>query len=210
MKVLLTILAVIIVVVGAIAVWGIALDTEENVTMQQPTTTTPTNNRTNSGTVANTAPAGFHWVSSTEAMVRLVVPNGATTSAPTENRYEVTFLGPNNEPATEIQDGFVLTIYHNQSVSNAQILSEYTQDVIDQIESQQLAVGSQRATITIAGTSAVRFMHETQLGNTTTRLALLPEPGRAYEISYSVHGTRTPVYQGMISTMLDSLKILSF
>lgn len=156
---------------------------------------------------ADTLFVGYTAYANEEFGFSLMYPETGSVTSEGANRIKFMLLGPDNEPATEITDGFIFTVYRNPSAiaDNAQAYAEALVADIKQDPTgrEKLSEPERRE---VAGMEAWRYRMRTVLGTVATVYAFVPEQGRAYKVTYSISGTG---YENIVNTMLASLSFFS-
>lgn len=148
---------------------------------------------------------GWKKYTNTEEGFSLQVPAGASTSTEA-GRVKVTFLGPNNEPQTEIVDGFTFYVRKLQ-ISEEQNLREKAEEARED-RFEELEVLEQIEEISVEDKEGYKFVLESALGGSVDYLVLpTEESNEAFVISYSIKGEDDDreEYQGMVNRMLSTL-----
>lgn len=124
-------------------------------------------------------------------------PKGARVSRDGADSVTFTVLGPENEAASEISDGFIVTVIHDAHVS-APTLNAYAEKV--------RADGAPSADrVRVGGHRALRYQSRSELGATVDHWLFLPASGAHYQVTATVSGPARD-YQAQISAMLASLR----
>jgi len=126
----------------------------------------------------------------------IVHPRGARVSSEGANRVKFTVLGPANEAASEITDGFSVIVQRKRS--SAETLAGYArqQRPGEAVSAESVRVGPHRAW---------RYRETSELGQTVTHWLFMPAAGRAYHVSAIVSGAESQ-YREQLQAMLASLQ----
>jgi len=160
---------------------------------------------------SSNVPIGYKLYENTELGFSILVPNDAIISKSNNNRIEIKFLGTDNEPATEIQDGFILTIFKDNLNKIYDSTLTYAEDALEETRSN----GESQITQTlqareVGGIEAYRYSYTTALGNEATEYVFLPDKFETgYKISYTAIDPNTVGYREIILNMLESVKFNS-
>lgn len=124
-------------------------------------------------------------------------PKGARVSRDAAESVTFAVLGPENEAASEISDGFVLTVIHDAR-SSAPTLDAYAEAV--------RADGAPSADrVTVGGQQALRYQSRSELGDTVGHWLFMPASGDHYHVTATISGPARD-YQEQISAILSSLR----
>lgn len=169
-------------------------------------TQTHTGNTDNDSTFV---PSDYRRYTNDELQFSLLVPAEVTTSAVTDNRVQFKYLGPNNEPATEITDGFTITVMEDSVGDQHKNLREYAE-----FARAGDAQGNQTEPTTLEAHSlndndSYGYSYENQLGNEVTTHIFLPNDGDVgYRVTYSIIDSDETNYQNVVNTILQSLSFI--
>lgn len=130
-------------------------------------------------------------------------PRGADVQHETPRHVKFTVLGPDNQAATEITDGFTLTVQREADVPAQASLGAYANAVLRRSRAGDGQIVDEPKRIGIADYKAVRYRHRTALGNTVTSYLFAPETGGHYRITVAISGGG---YRSQVQDMLDSLR----
>ena len=124
-------------------------------------------------------------------------PRGARVSRDSADSVSFAVLGPANQAASEISDGFTLTVVRDTRI-DADTLAEYAEAVRPDgaPSAQRLTVGDQ---------PALRYESQSELGDTVSHWLFMPASGGLYHVSATVSGP-TRDYPSQIRDMLASLR----
>lgn len=154
-------------------------------------------------------PEGYQLYSASEFGFDIFYPADAMVSREANTRIKFTFLGPNNEPNTEITDGFTLTIHQNTDAAQHDTLAAYAEA---RVEAQR--TGPAESTISagleqrqVNGMAAYRYTFESALGGSITEYIFMTNDGQGYTATYSVSDPQDRGYEQMVLTMLESLQL---
>jgi len=126
----------------------------------------------------------------------IVHPRGARSSREDENRVKFTVLGPANEAASEITDGYSVTVQRDRSRPETLATYARQQRPGDAVSVESVRVGTHRA---------LRYRSTSELGQTVTHWLFMPAAGRAYHVSAVVSGS-SEHYRAQVQSMLESLE----
>ncbi|GEM_PF-4737601 len=150
---------------------------------------------------------GFEVYHNEELGITVWSPLGASIQPERENIVKMTFLGPDNEPYTEITDGFTVTFRKDLNAQEYTSLDMYAQSVLE----ADMLEGEESLQETTIGLSYEAFMYTrpSELGNLVTTYITLPQEGVGYQISYSITDPHQRGYQEIVTTILNSLQFTS-
>ena len=124
-------------------------------------------------------------------------PQGARVSRDGDDSVSFKVLGPANEPASEISDGFVLTVTRDRK-PDIQTLDEYGEAVRD--------TGAPSANRVILGNyAALHYSSETEMGDRVSHWLYRVGTKRQYHVTATISGDPAR-YRQPIRTMLESLR----
>lgn len=155
-----------------------------------------------------TTTVGYRTYESEALAFSMLVPEDASVSTSTEDRVEVTFLGPDNEPATEITDGFTFTVFRDATTTPYQSVRTYAEVVASGTARARTEITEQLRSENVNGTTSYRYSFESELGNEVTQHVFLAETNGqdGYQVSYSIADPNNEQYQDIVSTMLESIR----
>lgn len=125
---------------------------------------------------------------------------------PQNRRVKFTLLGENNEPNTEITDGFTFTVFSDPVATNRDT-QNYAESYLNEIAATSEIVDELEEVI-IDENNYYRFSHTSMLGTTVDNYTLTRQ-NQAFVISTSVSGTSTDEYEAMVESMLGSFEIIN-
>ena len=160
---------------------------------------------------SSNVPIGYKLYENRELGFSILVPNDATISNSNDNRIEIKFLGTDNEPATEIQDGFVLTVFKDNLNKIYDTTLTYAEDALEETRSSgQSQITQTLQARNVGGIQAYRYSYITALGNEATEYVFLPDKFETgYKISYTAIDPNNIGYREIILNMLESVKFNS-
>lgn len=153
--------------------------------------------------LAGCAPGGEVY-RSPELGFAITHPPDAEIQRETPRHVKFTVLGPDNAPATEITDGFTLTVHRDAAADPDAGLEAYAKAVLRQTEAAGEEILAAPEPTSIGGHAAMRLRHRTALGNAVTTYLFAPEPGGHYRVTAAISG------EGYDATVEDMLESLSF
>lgn len=198
---------VIIAVVALIAIAGVVyfVTRDGGLLQDMPAQNgTDMDGASDAGDGSSTVPLGYRTYTSADLNFSLLVPADATASRVGDSRVEFTYLGPGNEPNTEIADGFTATVFREPT--DAPSVVGYADRVLAEVrERSDTTITRGREAQMVDGKRAYRFSYRGALGNEITTYIFLDE-SVGYQVSYSVTDPENRGYERMVSTMLESLQ----
>lgn len=172
---------------------------DTNTTFQSNTstptsTTTPTNTGSDDQTWSSDIPNDYRLHIKAEQQYSLGLPFAVDVSSPQPNIIRYRYVGPNNEPASEITDGYTVTISTEESDETS----------LDALLPQAIE-HSER--ITIAENEARWYQSESELGNKPiTNYMFLPGNGYAYRVSVNLSPANNSEYTREVFSILETIQ----
>lgn len=164
-----------------------------------PTSTPPTQNTPpESDNSEVSIPAHFRHHAEPEYRYQIAIPYSVDVSSPQTGITRYRYVGPNNEPNSEITDGYTVTI--NAQATDKTSLEELIPTNMGAPETES----PQRTTI--GGIEAWQYVTQSALGNTPiTNYAILPDNGYEYHISINLSPTTSATYESTTTEMVHTL-----
>lgn len=155
---------------------------------------------------ADDVPTGYRLYESPELAFNMLVPNDASTSLVGSERVEITFLGPDAAEATEINDGFLVTVFRDELDSTYDSVQAYAEAVREDTDTQnETTVTGDLTPRTVNGMQSYRFSYTGGLGNEITKYVFLGAAGTVgFQVSYTISDPADRGYEGAVRTMLES------
>lgn len=123
-------------------------------------------------------------------------------------RTKITYLGPDNEPNTEITDGF--TFYVRTQPLESQTLQEFAQQSYQQATQSptgQDLDSEMPEQVSVNSRAGYQYRVESELGNMVDYLVLEAQGDQVFNVSYSVLDPNNTGYQVVIDTIVQTLEI---
>src|SRR6056297_403528 len=187
---------IIVVVVIGIGWWFISSDTtNQNVPTNRNAATTTTDDT--STVPANIDSVPDSWVqyqdeARTGVQFTIAHPPSARVAQVQPNIFEVTYVGPNSEPATEITDGYFLSW-------------QFATGTLPSYLAEQ-SISTTTAT-RIAGFSATQFTRESELGTSVTHYLIDLGDEQLLDVGVTVAGASSERYRQTIAQIIDTLSV---
>ncbi|MES1929353.1 hypothetical protein SADO_08852 [Salinisphaera dokdonensis CL-ES53] len=124
-------------------------------------------------------------------------PKGARVSRDGADSVSFAVLGPKNEAASEISDGFTLTVIRDPQ-AEAATLAEYA-------EATRPDGAPSAERLRVGGQETLRYESQSEMGGSVTHWLFMPDRGGHYHVSATVSGP-TRDYPAQIEAMLSSLR----
>ena len=166
------------------------------------TTTVPTNSKSNDQTWSADIPSDHRLHAEPDQLYSIGLPYTVDVSSPQTGITRYRYVGPDNEPASEITDGYTVTVVAEPADTTS----------IDNLVSERIA-GNIGATIQdpqsvmIAGVEAQRYVTESNIGNKAiTHYTLLPGNNYVYHISVNLSPSKSSVYDNETAAILETLR----
>lgn len=134
----------------------------------------------------------------------IAYPPGASLQREAENHIKFSYLGPDNQPASEITDGFTFTV-SVYDLNEDQTLKTFARTQLQKsLQIAEKVRGLEQATLN--GLSGYTYATES-LG--TVQHLVIPHTGsRAVIISYNISDPNNRSYQAIVNSMLASFELL--
>lgn len=213
------ILAVLVIVLIGLLIYrygGNSSDTDSPASEEQTSSESDSPSNTtdpNTGEIIESNVDTNDWKTYTDEELgfKLQHPPEADISKPNRTTRRIRFLGPDNEPNTEITDGFTVHITAKSSdefpASSAQEYAEFSFQQATENETVTVQEPPQPIALSTNREAAV-YTIETALGNTAQRYILYSQAsGRPYEVDVSVFDPNNQNYEEMTQAILASLEI---
>lgn len=130
-------------------------------------------------------------------------PNAQVTTE--AGMVKVTYLGPNNEPNTEITDGFVLYVDHTD-IGEEESLQDLAESRYEEETERLSGVLVPHAT-TIGDSLAYSFDVETELGPVSTYVVTRGDEDTVIWFNYTVSGSDSDQYQNIINGIMQTTNL---
>lgn len=185
------VLILIVAVAGAL-LWLLPVNQTSTVPIEPVATTTPE-------TEPEPAPELISFTSEPFASTTFSLRHreDATIELVSEGIYELKYIGPEAEVATEITDGYYMSFRFSTSSS----LQAYVA-TLDTVATPTAA--------TVAGNDALRIQTRSALGNNlVTHFAVSTGASTTLDVSASTYGDRAPQYDTEVQQILDSITFAS-
>lgn len=147
-------------------------------------------------------PEGYQIYYDDNLEFSIIYPNGATLQDSIEDRVQFTFLGPDNEPATEITDGFVLTVFKDPDSTQYNSLGNYAEARTEEVRGE-IVQGLEL--VELNGLNTQVFSHRSELGNEVIEYVFMSNNGQGYTISYSIFDLQNRGYEDIVLNMIRSV-----
>lgn len=176
-------------------------DSPDSINNGTPTSTSPTGeepSEDNNGETI-TIPADFRPHAEPDQQYRIALPYSVDISSPQAGITRYRYVGPNNEPNTQITDGYTITI-------EAQPTSKTS---LEDVVTERIEANANPQRATVAGREALVYVTESALQNKPiTNYALLPDNGYAYYISTNLSPANDKEYENTVTTIINTLEFL--
>ena len=157
-----------------------------------------------SGEVAD-IPNGYRLYTEPDYGYSIALPFAVDTSTPQTGTTRYRYLGLNNQPGSEITDGYTITI--TSRTANATSVEALA---LQEIQGKRQTVQEEPTIEELAGTRVSHYTTESELGNSPLEhYAFLPGNNFEYIVSINSSPHESNQYQEEIQTILDSLTFLS-
>jgi len=209
------ILALLVVILIGVVVYRATNDSEDASQSQSSQTSEQTQSQqqadeTNeSDQDANSVPQDWQTYSDEDLGFRVAHPPQADVTETNETVRRIRLLGSENEPQTEITDGFLFTVITEQDVSQYSGVEEYAQAKQQEVETTDgTSIESPLEPIALSGKTAYVYEFETQLGTTAMNYVFLPENSEnGYQVHISIQDPNDNNYRQITQQMLTSLEL---
>ncbi len=152
-----------------------------------------------------TIPAGYRHHGEPQLQYSIALPMTVDVSTPQAGIIRYRYVGPDNEPSSEITDGYTITIAAERTSSNS--LRELVEASHTREEND---VTASLSTTTIAGYTGLTYTTTAALsGQSIKNFAVLPENGWWYDISLNVSPTNDSEYTDTTNRIINTLHFLS-
>lgn len=150
-------------------------------------------------------PEGYRLHSEPDFGYAISLPLAVDVSDPQPGITRYRYLGPNNEPATEITDGFTITVEAKRS-AGADLEEVAAQD----IQGNRTEVIQEPASNQLGNTEALQYTTESEIGGTPiTHYALLPGNNFAYIVSVQISQGNNTEYRTITARILESMQFFN-
>lgn len=140
--------------------------------------------------------------------VSLPLLSGVTVHEESDRRISLHYLGPDNEPGTEIVDGFTVTVFAAREAHYDSVRVYAEELLADARSNSETEVLSNIEEAHVGGHNSFTFRIRTGSGTTADVYALLGDDGHGYRISTFVIDPNEHGYRDMINTMLSGVELL--
>jgi len=156
-------------------------------------------------------PVGYRAYQSAALNFSMIIPEDATVSSVRDDRVQFTLLGPNNDPNTEITDGFTLTVFRDDVDATYNSVLAYAQAVVsDTRGGSENTITRNLERRTVSDMTAYRYSYRGALGNEVTEYIFLPDAMQhGYRMTYAINDPQSRGYQTTVFTMLESVRFMS-
>ena len=189
---------VVFILLGLSAYYVINSDTTPRSDTNTPTATTtkPNNPDTDEKTWSADIPDDHRLHVQSEHQYSIGLPFAVDVSHPQPNITRYRYVGPDNEPASEITDGYTITIRATES--DATTLEAVVSNTEGANQSERVTVGDYEAT---------RYETESELGNTPiTNYLFVPGNGYSYYVSVNISPADDVAHERDVTSILDTLQ----
>lgn len=154
----------------------------------------------------NDVPEGWEQYDSEDFAFMFQHPDGADiTENQDRGHVRVQVTGPDQEPNTEVTDGFSLWIMQESATTSLRDVAD--ERLADETAREGMDVVEPVATTTVNGATGYSFANTTELGPTSHHV-ILPATGDAYfDVSYMISGDeRATEYQNTVDQIIKSIE----
>lgn len=182
------------------------IDSPDAIENGTPTSTSPTqgNSSNDSKDESTSLPVDFRPHAEPDQRYRIALPYEVDVSSPQTGITRYRYLGPNNEPNSEITDGYTITI--ETEATSETSLEEL---VTERTEAETTNLLEEPESMMLNGHEAFRYVTESALGNKPiTHYVVLPGNGYEYYISTNITPSNNTAYQETVMSILDTLEFV--
>lgn len=163
------------------------------------TSTTPEERNEDNNDETTTVPPDFRHHAEPDQQYRIALPYSVDVSSPQTGITRYRYVGPNNEPNSEITDGYTITIEAQPSSKTS----------LEDVVTERIEANANPQRATVAGRKALVYVTESALGNKSiTNYVMLPGNGYAYYISTNLSPANDEEYENTVTTIINTLEFI--
>jgi len=198
---LITVVVLALVVVGGYYL----LSASPQPTSTDEMATTTDQNEQDTGTTSTAVPDDWVVFESDQYGLTFEHPQEADLTENQERKFvKVQVTGPDQEPNTEVTDGYTLWIAKASATSSVAEVAE--RQLAEETQNTQTVKEVARSTIN--GRTAYTFANETELGNTAYHVLWSVEDNMYMDITYSISGSEDDMtsYRESVNTIIRTVR----